>query len=64
MLKFVVLDNSNGSPLFEDEKHGQSFKVFNNRMDAWAYLLKKDNGPDSRVAEISIDTFSESGENA
>lgn len=63
MLKFVVLDNSNGSPLFEDEKHGQSFRVFNNRMDAWAYLLQRDNGPDSRVAEISIDVFSESGEN-
>lgn len=63
MLKFVVLDNSNGSPLFEDEKHGQSFRVFNDRRSAWAYLLEKDNGPGSRVAEISIDIFSESGEN-
>lgn len=63
MKKFVVLDNGGGSPIFEPEKFGESFCVFNNRIDAWNHLIQMDNGRDSRVAEIEIKIIAESGEN-
>ena len=43
---------------FED---GVSFRVFNNRIDAWAHLIEHDNGPDARVAQIEIKIIEESG---
>lgn len=63
MMKFIVLDNSGGSAMTEKEKHGVSFRVFNNRIDAWAHLIEHDNGPDARVAQIEIKIIEESGVN-
>ena len=50
----------------ESERHGISFRVFNNRIDAWAHLIECDNGPDgpdARVARIEIKIIEESGVN-
>lgn len=63
MMKFIVLDNGDGSPVTENEKHGVSFRVFNNRIDAWVHLIEHDNGPDARVAQIEIKIIEESGVN-
>lgn len=63
MMKFIVLDNSGGSAMTENEKHSVSFRGFNNRIDAWAHLIEHDNGPDARVAQIEINIIEESGVN-
>jgi hypothetical protein len=47
----------------DKEKHGVSFRVFNNRIDAWAHLIEHDNGLDARVAQIEIKIIEESGVN-
>ena len=63
MMKFIVLDCSEGAPVLSKEKHGVSFRVFNNRIDAWVHLIERDNGPDARVAQIEIKIIEESGVN-
>ena len=62
-MKFIVLDDSGGGAMTENEKHGVSFLVFSNRIDAWRNLIERDNGPDARVAQIEIKIIEESGVN-
>ena len=62
-MKFIVLDCSEGVPVLSKEKRGVSFRVFNNRIDAWAHLIEHDSGPDARVAQIEIKIIEESGVN-
>lgn len=63
MMEFIVLDKSGGGAVTDNEKHGVSFRVFNNRKDAWVHLIERDNGPDARVAQIEIKIIEESGVN-